>query len=54
MSEKVDGSALKHYMGATNRSKLGNRPTYHSNCIAACKVARPGKTAKDKAKREIK
>lgn len=44
-------SALKEYMSSSQRSALGNLPTTHENCMKHCKVARPGKTARDKAKR---
>ena len=44
-------SVLKEYMTADQRRKLGNLPTTHSNCLKYCGVARPGKTARDKAKR---
>lgn len=42
---------LKDYMSDRQRRALGDRPTWHSNCIEHCKVSRPGKTARDKAKR---
>ena len=44
-------SVLKEFMSAANRKKLGNFPTTHENCIDKCGVARPGKTARDRAKR---
>ena len=45
-------STLKEYMSPSQRKALGNQPTWHRNCIDACGVARPGKTAKDRARRE--
>ena len=44
-------STLKQYMTAQQREKLGKQPTWHRNCIDLFGVARPGKTARDKAKR---
>ena len=49
MSGKKD-SELKKFMTPQQRQALGNLPTTHQNCIEKCKVARPGKTAKDRAK----
>lgn len=43
---------LKDYMSKSQRDALGNKPTLHSECIKLFKVARPGKTARDKAKKE--
>ena len=45
-------STLKEYMTASQRSALGNLPTTHENCMRLFKVARPGKSARDKAKKE--
>jgi hypothetical protein len=50
-------STLKEFMPAQVRAALGSLPTYHSNCLDASGrdkegrggVARPGKTARDKA-----
>jgi hypothetical protein len=36
-------------MRAEHRASLGNLPTTHENCIEKCNVARPGKTARDRA-----
>lgn len=44
-------SALKKYMSDSDRRALDNRPTTHQNCIDATGRARPGKTAKERAKR---
>lgn len=49
MSDKKT-STLKKYMSASQARALGNLPTTHSNCIDKCGVARPGKTARDRAK----
>lgn len=53
-------STLKDFMPEITRIKLGNMPTLHINCMNATKiprvpdgVARPGKTAKDKANGHI-
>lgn len=61
-----DTKTLKDYMRPNVRQSLGSLPTYHSNCIAATQVrssggkiivegiARPGKTARDRARREMR
>jgi hypothetical protein len=36
-------------MSQLNLRKLGDLPTTHANCIEHTGVARPGKTARDKA-----
>lgn len=46
-------SVLKKHMSSKQRSALGNLPTTHENCIAKCGVARPGKTARERAKGNI-
>ena len=51
MSDKASpDKGLRKYMGAEKRARLGNQPTLHSNCIKLFGVARPGKTARDRAK----
>ena len=45
-------STLKKFMKSSHRNALGDQPTTHRNCIDACGVARPGKTARDRAKLE--
>lgn len=47
-------STLKQYMTSAQRSKLGDWPTTHRNCIDLFGVARPGKTARDRANGGIK
>lgn len=42
---------LKDYMTKTQRDKLGDRPTWHMYCIKHTGVARPGKTARERAKK---
>jgi hypothetical protein len=42
---------LKEFMTPVQRAQLGNLPTTHANCIDKCGVARPGKTARERAKR---
>ena len=41
----------KEYMTETQKTAMGNLPRTHQNCIAKTGVARPGKTAKDRAAR---
>lgn len=40
----------KDYMTESQKAAMGNLPRTHQNCIAKTGVARPGKTAKDRAK----
>ena len=40
----------KEYMTETQKFAMGNLPRTHQNCIEKTGVARPGKTAKDRAK----
>ena len=43
-------STLKQFMKASTRSALGEQTTTHRNCMDATGgIARPGKTARDKA-----
>ena len=42
---------LKDYMKSNDRMALGSLPTTHLNCIEKTGVARPGKTARDRAKK---
>lgn len=44
---------LKECMSSSDRQKLGNQPTWHSNCIDATGVARPGKTKRDRLKKGL-
>jgi len=39
------------YMTQTQKTAMGNLPRTHQNCIEKTGVARPGKTAADRAKR---
>jgi len=48
----MKNSGLKKHMTQRQRDQLGNLPTTHRNCIDKTGVARPGKTARDKAKLE--
>jgi hypothetical protein len=41
----------KDYMTPTQKTAMGNLPRTHQNCIEKTGVARPGKTAKDRAGR---
>lgn len=43
---------LKDYMRKADRDSMHGMMTTHSNCIAATGVARPGKTARDRYRRE--
>ena len=47
-------TTLKDYMTDIQRKELGRSPTWHSICLKRFGVARPGKTARDRAKRENK
>ncbi len=40
-------------MSEKQRRAMEGLPTFHSNCLAQTGVARPGKTARDKAKKGI-
>ena len=40
----------KDYMTETQKTAMGSLPRTHQNCIEKTGVARPGKTAKDRAK----
>ncbi len=46
-------STLKKFMSQSDRNALGNLPTTHQNCIEKTGVARPGKTARDKAAKGV-
>ena len=48
MSKK---KTLKDFMSDKDRAALGDLPTTHQNCIEKTGVARPGKTARDRARR---
>lgn len=50
---KTTESTLKQFMSSANRRALGDLPTTHENCIDKCGVARPGKTARDRARRGV-
>ena len=41
-----------NFMTETQRKQLGNMPRSHENCIEKTGVARPGKTAQDRARRQ--
>lgn len=43
----------KDYMTKSQADKLGKLPRTHQNCIEKLGVARPGKTAKDRAQGSI-
>lgn len=48
MSNKKD---RKDYMTETQKAAMGTLARTHQNCIEKTGVARPGKTAKDRANR---
>lgn len=41
-----------NFMTETQRKQLGNMPRSHENCTEKTGVARPGKTAQDRARRQ--
>jgi hypothetical protein len=43
--------ARKEYMTKTQKDAMGNLARDHYTCIEKTKVARPGKTAQDKARK---
>ena len=47
----TERKTLKDYMTPTQKAKLGNRATLHKHCMEHTGVARPGKTARERAKR---
>ncbi len=47
----TERKTLKDYMTTTQRAKLGDWPTLHKHCMTHTGVARPGKTARERAKR---
>ena len=48
-----DKKTLKNYMSPQQLYQLDGRPTWHTNCVTFCTVARPGKTARDRARRRL-
>lgn len=44
----------KDYMTEKQKVDMGDLPRTHQNCLEKTKVARPGKTRHDRAKREKK
>ncbi len=44
-------SKLKNFMKPEHRAALDGLPTTHLNCFTKTGVSRPGKTAKEKAKK---
>ena len=49
---KATGLTLKDFMTPAQRAKMGGSPTWHSICKEKTGVSRPGKTARDRAKRD--
>ena len=43
---------LKDYMTKSQKQSLGERPTRHKHCVEHTGVARPGKTAREQAKKQ--
>lgn len=48
-----DNKTLKEFMSQDQRTRLGKKPTWHSICLEMFGVARPGKTARDRARNKI-
>jgi len=48
----MNKNSLKNFMSAQQKASLGNLPTFHTNCIEKTGVARPGKTNKDRFRKE--
>ena len=46
--------SLRDFMTPQQRKAMQGLPTYHSNCLAKTGVARPGKTARDRARQVLK
>jgi len=42
---------LKDFMTPSQRAALGDKPTWHKHCVEKTGVARPGKTARERAKK---
>ena len=47
-------TSLRDFMSKEDREAMQGLPTYHSICIKWTGVARPGKTARDRKKREAR
>ena len=43
---------LKECMTPSQRAELGDKPTWHSTCMDLFGVARPGKTERDRRKKQ--
>lgn len=50
-SNRNGNTGLRGYMGQPSLKKLGVRSTSHQNCLELFGVARPGKTARDRARK---
>jgi len=48
--ETTRSKTLKDFMSKKQLEAMKGLPTYHSNCLQKTGVARPGKTARDRAK----
>ena len=46
-------NTLKDFMTRKQFEAMKGLPTYHDNCLRKTGVARPGKTARDRAKRDL-
>ena len=42
---------LKDFMTPSQRAALGDKPTWQKHCVEKTGVARPGKTARERAER---
>ena len=47
--QTVKNKSLKDFMTSKQRKAMKGLPTYHSICLEKTGVARPGKTARDRA-----
>ena len=48
---KATSLERKDFMSGAQKKAMGNLPRHHAVCLAKTGVARPGKTAKDRARR---
>ena len=49
----TEARGLKYYMTRSEREKLAGLPTWHSICFEKTGKCRPGKTARDRAKKGL-
>jgi hypothetical protein len=52
MSMKIDrNKRLRDFMSQKQLKAMKGLPTYHDNCLRLTGIARPGKTARDRARK---